>query len=488
MINSNEFRGKAGIIGSGRSIYIASVFILNVGLARSLGTEMFGNFQQVFMFSAVFMILMLGIPETMFYFLPRLTSEERTRFLGQSLMFLALAGGLIVIVFWFGAPIFANKIQGNPSIEPLFRMFGIYGAFLVASSFADPVFITFQKIRYLFVLSVVHGLFFIVLTGWQYVTKSSVHTLFTAMAVFGIFKYFLAVILLFSMRAKTGKISFFRGKSTLLLQLSFSLPIALSITIEIISRFLDKFVVSIFFGPETLGIYYVGALEIPLISVVVSSVYNVVSPVLNSLHHKNDLEGFTDLIRKTFKFISKIIWPIFSYLFVFADHLIPLVFKPEYMEAVKPFKIYLLLMPLRIALYSVIVLSIGLPRAVFWSAFVSLAMNFILSIVLAIHVGFLGPAIATVVSSYFHVGVLLYIIKKGLNIRLENLIPFNSLFTVAITCGFAVLLTYALTINFSDDFTAIVSSLPIFTGAYLFLGSKAGFIRIADIRKVLGGR
>ncbi|MFC1693342.1 oligosaccharide flippase family protein [Candidatus Latescibacterota bacterium] len=481
MFESKDYGNRAAVVGTGRSLYVASIFIMNVGLARSMGTETFGSFQQVFMFSALFIIVTLGIPETMYFFLPRLTEEERPRFLGQTLIILAACSIFIALVFWFGASYFA-ELQHNPAIEPQLRIFGIYGAFLIASAFIDPVFITFKRLHYLFTLSVLHALFFFGLTLWHYFGESTTYMLFEAMAVFGLCKYILSLVLLFRMHSETGRIHLFRGKSMILLQLSFSLPVALSNAIDIISRWLDKFVVSIFFGTQVLGVYYVGAIEIPFIAVVVSSIYSVLSPVLNQLHHQDDRGGFVKLVAKTFKLSSKIIWPIFIYLYVFADHIIPFVFKSEFRGAVEPFRIYLLLMPLRIASYGGIVLALGRSRTVFWSAFASLSVNFILNIVLALKMGFIGPAVATVVSTVFHISVLLYIIVKELNVMLDQLIPFKFLFSVGITCVLAVIFAFGFTVGFVDDGRTILFSLPIFFGAYLFFGSWAGFIKISDIR------
>ena len=479
MIEIKDLGTQAGLVGFGRSFYVLSIFILNIGLARSMGTVAFGSFQQVFMFSALFIILTMGIPETMYFFLPRLTSEKRARFLGQTLLVLAVTGVCIIVLFWFGAPFFAH-IQKNSSIVPQIRVFGIYGGFLVASSFSDPIFITFKRIRYLFILSILHAFFFIALTIWYSIMESSPYILFAAMAGFGLFKYLLAISLLISLRTNIGEIHFFRGTSMLLLQLSFSLPIALSSAIDIISRWLDKFVVSIFLGPESLGIFYVGAIEIPFIGVIVSSVYSVVSPVLNTLHHKNDIEGFVNLTSKTLKFIAKFVWPVFIYLFVFADRIIPLVFKSEFQGAVTPFRIYLLIMPLRIALYGAIIIALGRPHVVLWSACVALIINFVLNILLVLSIGFIGPAIATVISTYIHIFLLLYIILKELNIRAEDLIPFNFFFALGITCGLSVMFAYAVTNAFDNDLKSVVYSLIIFSGSYLFLGSKAGFIHITD--------
>ena len=152
-------------------------------------------------------------------------------------------------------------------------------------------------------------------------------------------------------------------------------------------------------------------------------------------------------------------------------------------------------MPLRIASYGVIIISLGRPRVVLWSACAALIINFVLNIVLVLSIGFIGPAIATVISTYFHVILLLFIIIKELNIRVEDLIPFNFFFTVGVTCGLSVMLSYAIT-NITNaiynDMKCVVYSFFIFSGSYLFLGSKAGFIRLSDflefVRSGLAGK
>ena len=146
MIDQKGFGSSVGIVGTGRSIYVASLFVLNIGLARSLSVEGYGSFQQVFLFNILFVIFSLGIPETVTFFLPRLSGVPRSAFLGQTIMLLLGLSAAVGLVLGIGAPMFAH-LQGNPSITMSIRLFGIYGAFYVLSSFADPVFIYFRHIK-----------------------------------------------------------------------------------------------------------------------------------------------------------------------------------------------------------------------------------------------------------------------------------------------------------------------------------------------------
>ncbi|HEX3000446.1 MAG TPA: oligosaccharide flippase family protein [Armatimonadota bacterium] len=489
MLEERGVGQSIGVVGSGRSIYVLSLFVLNIGLARSMGVEGFGAFQQVFMFSAFFVVLTLGIPDTLYFFLPRLTTEERPGFLGQTILLMALNGLALSLLLWIGAPWLAH-LQNNPDITSNIRIFGVYGAFYVASAFADPIFITFKRVRYLFLLSASHGLLFIALTVWQYITGVSASALFTVMAAFAVVKFLLAFLLVRHMRPIIGNIDWFGGKRTVLLQLSFALPVALSSTIDIISTWMDKFVVSFYLGKEALGVFYVGAIEIPLVAVLLSSTYSVVSPVLGSMQHRGDYTGFADLVKQTFLFTAKFIWPLWLYLLVFADRLIPMVFGPEYTASVLPFRIYLALMPLRIALYGAIIVALGKPHVVSWTALGALLLNLALNIILVTRIGLAGPAIATVISSYVHVVVLLWVVMRATGAGLPKLVPFRGLLEILAVSGLAAALSFPLTGTgiLESDFQAVAVSTVVFIGAYVFFGKKAGFIRLLSLRDIREGR
>jgi len=478
--------GRAGAVTMGRSLYVASLFVLNIGLARAMGPESFGAFQQVFIFNALFLILTLGIPETVYYFIPRLSGVERSRFLGQTFGLLLASGLFTAVLFAAAAPLFAG-LQQNREIVQQLRMFGIFGGFFVAASFADPVFITYKRTSYVFLLNTFHGIFLFGLTAWYYAAGVSSLKLFTAMAVFGALKYLLTLILLFSIRREIGPVSIFSGKNTIPAQLTFAIPIILTTTVDIVSRWLDKFVVSSFFGAETFGVFFVGAIEIPFIAVLVASVYSVISPLLNSFHHKGEMDKLIRLVNTTFKLLAKIVWPLFIYCFVFAGLLITVVFRENFAGAVLPFRIYLMLVPLRIASYGIILIALGKPQTVFRAAVLALLLNLVLNIVLAMTIGYVGPALATVISTYFHVFILIVVILRQTGASLSDLVPFRQLIAIAITGGFAVLIAFTLSMAVQGDIAKLALSAPAFALSYLILGRQAGILRLSDFLIFFGG-
>ncbi len=244
--------GRIGVVGSGRGFYVLSLFVLNIGLAvrwaRRNSVVPAGFHVRGAVHGAH-----ARHPETLYFFLPRLTEEERPGFLGRTLLFLAASGVALFLFFLFSAPFFAG-LQGNSGIIRSLRLFGVYGGFMVAAAFADPIFIIFKRVRYLFAVSMLHGLFFMGITAWRYWWTPGADALFVSMAVFSGLKCALALFLVIRMKPLTGGIDLFGGRRMLLLQLSFSIPVALSTTVDIISTWLDKFVVSFYLGKDALGV------------------------------------------------------------------------------------------------------------------------------------------------------------------------------------------------------------------------------------------
>jgi O-antigen/teichoic acid export membrane protein len=475
VIEARRFGSQVGIVGSGRTLYVGSVFILNIGLARLMGPEGFGAFGQVFMFSAFFLIMTLGVPETLYYFMPRLTGADRARMLGGTVLLLGVIGIAVAVVFYLFAPHFA-RMQHNPGIAPDIRMFGLYGACIVAASFADPVFIVLDRVRYLFALSAAHGGFFLFLTGWYWLERPAAVSLFGAMAVFGAAKLVFALILLVRTLPDVG-IALPRSMSVILIQMSMALPLALSSTIDIMSRWLDKFVVSFFFGTESFGLFYAGAIEIPFVTVLVASIYNVMSPRLNALHHEGNIDGFTATVRNTIAVTAAFIWPFWLYMMLFADRLIVLVFGAEFLPAAIPFRVYLVMMPLRIVAFGALMIAVERPRGVFIGAAVALAVNAFLNVVLAKMMGFVGPAVATVIATYLHVVIMTVFLVRALGIKVRDLVPWRMFGLITFSMLLAGIAAAMIGSRIPEVGPGVVWSGLAFCMIYLFVGRRIGIIR-----------
>ena len=461
------------MVGIGRLYYVVCLTICHILLARSMGPEIYGSFQRVWLFSGIFLFFLFGIPESMYYLLPRIPKENTRALIAGSAFAAFLLSFLLLIVLGVAAP-FLGQHFGDPLLVGNLRIFGTYGALLVLTGFIDPVYITFKRARYHFYINVFHGFFLLALAGFQYLWHAPLSVIFVQLVIFGILRLITCILYLGMVPLPRGR--WFSIKPVLLKrQLLYALPIGITAGMEVLSRWLDKMVVSVIFDRATLAVYAVGALEIPAVGVFLSSVTTVILPVLNRLDHEGDIRGFTELWRNVIRRTASVIWPIFLWLILFANPLITLVFTDEYARAVPPFRAYLLMLPLRVAIFSAVVYSLGRPTMVLLAAALTLAVNFVLSIILAYSVGYVGPAVATTVSTYFHVGFLAWIIARTLNTKLANLIPIKKLLPIAQTALIAGIASLAISILLPlNRIVVLVFSLITFAGVYIIVGRKWG--------------
>jgi O-antigen/teichoic acid export membrane protein len=474
------------IIGSGRGFAAFGFFVFTIVFARTLGPAGFGSFRQIYIFSALFMILSSGLPDTLPYFLLKLDDSDRSAFIGRTLLLMSAIGMCAGLLVWFGAPALA-EIQGNPKIAPTLRIFGLYGACFIVNAFFNPVFIVYGKINYVFILNLLGGVFYIALSVWQVVSPLSVVMLISALTVFSVLRCCFSGFLFVNMKPLETRALFGRVKYSILLQLVIAAPVALAYTADILSQWADKIVVSVFLGPELFGIYSAAAVEIPFATVIIATVYGVAIPKLNALHRENAYGELAALLKKSAAFAAKIVWPICIYLLIFADHAIGLLFTREFEQAVVPFRLYLAMMPAAIISASAVTGVIGRPRVLIGMYLGLLAANVVVSIALVERFGLVGPAAATVVLVYARAAALIWYVRSKLDIPTGEILPFRPLGDTALAGLLSGAISFILTRGYRGDAKTVLMSLTIFTGAYIFIGAKLKLFKVLSVTELMGG-
>ena len=76
---------KAGIIGLGRFLRALGKLLLAIIIVRLLSKFDYGTYRQIFMLYSLFSIIFfLGLPTSVYYFVPRINKEDSKTFIIQS--------------------------------------------------------------------------------------------------------------------------------------------------------------------------------------------------------------------------------------------------------------------------------------------------------------------------------------------------------------------------------------------------------------------
>jgi len=104
-----------------------------------------------------------------------------------------------------------------------------------------------------------------------------------------------------------------------------------------------------------------------------------------------------------------------------------MLYSEKYLASVPIFRIYLLILPLRIAVYGSLLVSAGQSRSVFSSSVVGLLMAALLNSILVPLFGMPGAAAATILSVYAVAGMLLVCSARLLQVSVGQIFPWRDL-------------------------------------------------------------
>jgi O-antigen/teichoic acid export membrane protein len=244
----------------------------------------------------------------------------------------------------------------------------------------------------------------------------------------------LPVILWLSFKNVPGEWILPDSKS-MLEMLKYSVPLGLAGMLGMIMLETNKLVVSVMCSPEEFANYVNGAIEIPLIGVITGSISSVILVDMTLYIQQGDKTKALELFKKAAIKSAVILFPVMVFLLAAGKTFIVTLYSEKYLESVIPFYVYLFVLPVRIVIYGAALMALGQSRLILYRSIFDLIINTVLSIVLVHFLGYLGAAIATILTLYiWTVPFNLYKIGKGFNVKMWQTLPFQELGIVLILC------------------------------------------------------
>jgi len=208
-----------------------------------------------------------------------------------------------------------------------------------------------------------------------------------------------------------------------------SVPLALSTMAAVLSMQADKVIVSIYTSPAEFAVYVLGAMELPIIGILTGSITAVLLVEMRkAINNNNQLEA-----HRLFKLGGEksgfLILPVMTFLMVNADLFMVTLYTSEYLESADPFRLYLLLLPLRTVLFGSFFIALGKKWFMVWRDIGGLVLNIVLSIYFVKLYGAISAAYVTVgMVLFYHAIINIVYLSKLLKIRYTELLPYRSYF------------------------------------------------------------
>lgn len=432
----NTLGGEAVRLTISKVVTAAISMVMAMLLSRFRTTEEYGTYSQMLLvINLVSSLMMLGLPNSINYFLGRAeTQEERRSFLSVYYSLSTVLSIVIGTVLVLAIPLIEGYFH-NPLIGNFYYYLALFPWTSIICSSIENILVVYHQTKFLvayrvfFSLASLGVIVVIQLLGFGFTTFMIAYVVENC--VFALAVYIIASKL-------AGGIKPNYDKQLIKNVFSFSIPIGLSAVVGTLNAEIDKLLIGYLLNTDQMAIYTNAAKELPF-SLVATSITAVLLPQLSRMMKDNKHTEAVRLWGYASELALIIILLIVFGVFVFAEDVITILYSTKYIAGVNVFRIYTLNLILRITYFGIILNAAGETKKIFWCSIYSLVLNAILNPLFYWTFGMIGPAIATFIAILAIQLLQLRMTSQITNISFATIFPWRRLSIIlVINIGFAI--------------------------------------------------
>jgi O-antigen/teichoic acid export membrane protein len=249
------------------------------------------------------------------------------------------------------------------------------------------------------------------------------------MIIFVIGEAGFALSVFFIVKSLIGKLRIIFDKQLIKTIFVFSLPIGLGSVIGTIRTELDKLIIAGFYNTEQMAVYTNSAREMP-VTIIASSLTAVLLPQLVRLLKKDKNDKAIHLWGDVTTLSYTIICFLAIGIFAFAPDVITLLYSEKYISGVPVFRIYSLVLLFRCTYFGMILNATGHTKLILKSTTVTLILDVVFNFVLYYILGFIGPALSTLIATAVSATYQLILTSRILKISFKNIFPWKNIIII----------------------------------------------------------
>jgi len=470
---------KAIILSSGKALTVLVGILSTAVLARLFTKDDYATYRQTMLaytFAAPF--LLMGFNQALYYFLP--SEKERPRgVLVENLLLLA-SGGLVMTLFLvFGGNELLAWRFNNPDLATTLLLLAPYpllmgplaatGACLMARDRAGQLAI-FNVLSRIVML----GAVVLPVCVWRTPSVAILGTVVgTALST--------GVALLLMFRACSDG-DWKPAGAGIRSQVRFGVPLGLAGLAGATMLGLDKVMVAALCPPEEFAVYINGAMEVPLVGIVIGSVTSVLVVDYVKLLGEGRISEMLALIRRASTKCALILIPAMVFLLCVAPEFMRFLFGEAYGDSASPFRIYLLLLPRSIVARGIL-LAAGRSRHLFFQQVLALAVNVVFTYYAIGAFGATGAAVATVCTVYLvALPYQLIVIRSIMGRPVRELFSWGDLLKVAVASALSGVILLGLRYVLPpSDIVVLMLGVPVFGLAFIASCNWLRLIKVSEL-------
>jgi O-antigen/teichoic acid export membrane protein len=472
-IVATKWSDEAAVLTISQLFLYAGSLVVSMILVRMISITDYGTFMQVTLIvTTVVPMVVLGVPASVFYFVPQMGAEEVKRFLTWNAGLLMVFGlAVAAILYAFIHPL-AN-LMSNPPLEQLVGYVALLLVLGILSEIIVPALISMGKARVMARLNIL------------FIAANLVVVPVVLLMGFGLEGVFLGTAAL--QAAQLAVAAFVVGKlpgsiwplpapQKWLEQFKFSLPIGSARIVSGVKPKVDQLFIAHWYAPDMFAIYARGAFRPWVTGLVVNNVSNVVLPRLVALRKENRIQEVFEMWQDAMRQICLVCLPIFVFFFVFAREIFTIMFTEAYLDSVPVFWVYLFVLPVEIFFFGHLHQAFGKPKYILYANLLGLPVSIALAVLFHSLFGFLGPAIAGVMTRVLTVAYHLKIISGYFSASFLRVIPWAHQARIFGLSLVSIVIAYPLKWTGAPVLITTLFSALVFAMAYLWLIDRFGYL------------
>ncbi len=468
---------SAGLVGVSKLVNILGLLAASMILTRLLTRSEYGNYEQVWLVYNSFLPLVgYGLSSSVYYFSAR---EDRRAVYSSAIAaatIIGVASGIVLAVF---APLIARWF-GAEALTEYIRIFAVYAVLSSPSLMFESIFVTERKVGLLLWGNLILAVLFAASVLIAALFFHSLTIVFISIAFIGAVKS----VYLFIFLARARKF-FSGGLSTVMkAQLLYALPILVSGIAGTISKQIDRYLVTLFFSPDKFAVYAIGSKELPLIAVITGSASAVLFPVFSELGSTEMRGKFIQIWRNSISKTGFFLLPLMVFLLFSANDFMGFFFGSKYVVSAGIFRIFLLLLPLRLAFYSQALFSLGKQKFYMYASVAEMFLSGLASYFLLRIYGLEGAAIGKVIVTYLQVVVLVGVLTFLLKSNVVEMFPWMKMFKVVIISAVGLVPLLFVRGLFGNVYLRFVVECVAFAGVFAGVALATKSVRVVNLRKM----
>ena len=393
-------------------------------LSRFRSFEEYGTYSQLTLVVSLFTsIFMLGLPNSINYFLARANSKsEQQKFLGVYYNLSTILSFIMGIALVFAAPLIATYFK-NPAVLSFVYFLLLYPWANVTASSIENVLIVYHRTRFLTIYRIINSLCLLgsVLVV-QWLGLGFREYMIANLAIYCLFAFAVYAI---SYRVSGGfRLGF--DKNLIRTVFVFSIPLGLSAVVGTLNIEIDKLLIGFLMDTEQMAIYTNASKELP-VTFVSASITAVLLPQLTKMLKKDRNRDALSLWANATELSYLIICLIVAGVFTYAEDVMCFLYSAKYLPGLLVFRIYTLVLLLRCTYFGIILNAKGKTKEIFWAGIASLALNVFLNPLMYWAIGMTGPALATFLSMLVVLLWQLYRTAKCTGVAISQVFPWKRL-------------------------------------------------------------